>query len=156
MAGVFPKRLGLILVVQNRKNGIRNPFHIFDLAQNLNVPVNFHCASLDVIRTMCEAFPSLPLVLAHPQTQKQAFLDRLDLVIQYDNLLLDLSGSGIMRWGMIRYGIDRAGMHKFVFGTDFPISNPAKYVACVLYEPLTREEREAVFSGNFKRLTGVQ
>ena len=134
----------------------KGAYEIFSLAQDLNVPVNFHCAGLDVISAMCEAFPRLPFVLAHPQTKYQAFLDRLDLVIKYDNLHLDLSGSGIMRWGMIRYGIDRAGMHKFVFGTDFPISNPAKYVACVLYESLTHEEREAVFSGNFKRLTGIQ
>ena len=68
---------------------------------------------------------------------------------------MDLSGSGVMRWELIRHGIAEAGQEKFLMGTDFPICNPAMYVGCVLFEPLTDPQRAAVLGGNFKRLTGI-
>ncbi|MCK5843789.1 MAG: amidohydrolase family protein, partial [Victivallales bacterium] len=59
------------------------------------------------------------------------------------------------RWKMLRYAIDIAGKEKFLFGSDSPICNPAAFIYGVLAEPLDDDERIAVFSGNFKRLTGV-
>jgi predicted TIM-barrel fold metal-dependent hydrolase len=56
---------------------------------------------------------------------------------------------------MLRHGINIAGSHKFIFGTDFPIINAIMQVQGVLAEHLTDAERQAVFSGNFKRLLGM-
>ena len=130
-------------------------FQIYDLAQKLGTPVNFHCNNLEKIPPMCEAFPRLPFVLAHPGRDKQVLLERLALVAKYPNLYLDLSGGSIVRWGMVRCAIDKAGAEKLLFGTDFPISNPFMQVVALLSEPLSDGEREALFSGNFKRLTGL-
>ena len=46
------------------------------------------------------------------------------------------------------------GVERFLFGTDFPVLNPAMYVAGVFHEPLTPAERKAIFHDNFCRLTG--
>jgi len=131
----------------------RQAFPIYELAGEMNVPVNFHCGELETIARMCRTFPKVAFVLAHPRASRNEFEKRLELVVRYPNLYLDLSGSGIMRWGMIRYGIDRAGKEKFLIGTDAPICNPAHHVACVLAESLSDTEREAVLGGNFRRLT---
>ena len=131
-------------------------FRIYDLIQQLGVPFNFHCNNLDRVPPICEAFPSLNFVLAHPGRDKQVFLDRLALVAKYPNLYLDLSGGSIVRWGMVRHAVDTAGVEKLLFGTDFPVSNPHMQVVAILSEPLTDPEREAIFSGNFRRLTGLE
>jgi predicted TIM-barrel fold metal-dependent hydrolase len=128
---------------------------IYALAAELGVPVNIHCGNLEVVAKLCRDFPKLNVVLAHPGDGKQLMMERTGLVASFPNLYLDLSGSGVMRYGFIRAAVDLAGANKILFGTDFPICNPAMYVHCVLSEPLTQEERIAIFSGNFKRLTGL-
>ncbi len=130
-------------------------FAIYKLAQELSMVVNFHCSNLQTIRTVCEEFPDLPFILAHPSAGKDPFLKRLELVASFPNLYLDYSGSGIMRWGMIRHCIDTAGADKFLFGTDFPVCNPAMYVGCMLSENLSAEEQRLILSGNFRRLVGM-
>jgi predicted TIM-barrel fold metal-dependent hydrolase len=80
----------------------------------------------------------------------------VELCAKYPGVYLDISGSGIQRWGLLRFAIDKAGKEKFLFGTDFPISNPASFVQGALFEDLSDDEFEALLSGNFKRLTGLQ
>ncbi|OQA87662.1 MAG: Amidohydrolase [Lentisphaerae bacterium ADurb.Bin242] len=80
---------------------------------------------------------------------------RISYTVKYPNVHLDISGHAPDRWGMLRYAIDTAGKDKFLFGSDFPICNPAVYMAIVDSELLSPEEKQAVFSGNFKRLTGL-
>lgn len=125
---------------------------IFRVAAQHNAVVNFHCGDLGVIDRLCAALPTLRLVLAHPG-DGQSYRERLALVVKHPNLRLDLSGTGIDRMGFLRTGIDAAGPEKFLFGTDYPINNPAVYVHGVAFEPLTEAEFDAVFSGNFRRLT---
>lgn len=129
---------------------------VYALAQELGTPVNIHCSDVGMVARLCEAFPRLAFVLAHPGSSKDVFLARLDVVARYANLHMDFSGTGITRWGMLRHAVDQAGVEKFLFGTDFPICTPASFVSCVLSENLTDTEREAIFAGNFKRLTHLE
>jgi predicted TIM-barrel fold metal-dependent hydrolase len=128
---------------------------VYELAQSLGMPVNLHCADLAQVGRLCAAFPRLPVVLAHPHDPKAQVLERLALVAAHPNLHLDLSGSGIMRRGLVRHAIDACGVGKILLGTDAPICNPAMYVHCVLAESLTDAERSAVLGGNFRRLAGL-
>ncbi len=75
-------------------------------------------------------------------------------VAAYPNLHLDISGSGIDRYGILRKAIDTIGKEKLLFGTDYPVNNPAVYVHGALFEPLAEEEFDALFAGNFLRLIG--
>lgn len=129
---------------------------VYDLAQSLGIPVNFHGDNPAEIALMCTTFPRLSLVLAHPHDRKEEVVERLALVASHPNLHLDLAGSGVMRRGLIRHAIDVCGIEKILMGTDAPICNPAMYVHCVLSEHLTDAERAAVLGGNFKRLTGME
>ena len=50
--------------------------------------------------------------------------------------------------------MDVAGAEKILFGTDYPINNPAVYVHGAMLEDLSEKERKLLFSGNFMRLAG--
>lgn len=131
-----------------------NALTIMSKASEYNAVVNFHCGDLEIISNLCEAVPDLKLVLAHPTGAKESIPDRVAVVAKYPNLHLDISGSGIDRYGMVRKAIDMAGIDKIIFGSDYPVNNPAVYVGGMLYERLTEEERKAIFSENFLRLIG--
>ncbi|OGV58198.1 MAG: hypothetical protein A2X49_03265 [Lentisphaerae bacterium GWF2_52_8] len=125
---------------------------IMRVAAKHGAVVNFHCDDMDVIETLCSSVPDLNLVLAHPGPGPSDILRRAALVAKHPNLHLDISGSGIDRYGMLRASINMAGKEKILFGTDYPINNPAVYVHGALFEDLTQDEREALFDGNFSRL----
>lgn len=131
-------------------------FRIYDLAQQLGMAVNFHGSDMAVVERMCRAFPRLPFVLAHPTANRDTIRARAQLAARLPNLYVDLSGTGITRWGMIRACCDIAGPEKFLFGTDYPICTPESFVACVMSEPLTDHERALIFAGNFLRITGIK
>ncbi len=118
--------------------------------------VNIHCHDLDVVDALCRAVPDLNVVLAHPDGDKTELLARIRKTAELPNLHLDISGSGIDRYGMIRGIMDAAGPGKALFGTDYPINNPGAYVGGAKFETLTREEQAALFHGNFLRLTGLR
>ena len=128
---------------------------IYDLAQNLNLPINIHPYGLDEIEQICRNFPKLNIIIAHPTGDKDGIIARYELIKKYQNAYLDLSGSGLFRWGMLKYGVNMVGKHKFLFGTDYPICNPAMMIEAVKFEISNDDELEAIFSGNFKRLTEI-
>ena len=95
--------------------------------------------------------PAVTFVAAHPG-EREHFLKHLQRLEKYENAYLDLSGTGLFRYGLVREGIRRAGAGKFLFGTDYPITNPGMYVHAVLGEHIGEEDRRLIFSGNAKRL----
>ena len=75
------------------------------------------------------------------------------LAQKHENMFLDLSGSGLFRMGMLRRGVDVMGSERILFGTDYPICNPAMNVAGVLFEDLSEVERQNILYRNFLKLT---
>jgi len=128
-------------------------FPAYDLAQQYGLPVNIHQHDMDDIEPIVRNFPKLNVVMAHPDEQP-TYLKRLELMKRYRNLYLDLSGTGLFRWGMLRHGVHEVGAERFLFGTDFPICAPGMNVAAVRSEYITDEQKQLIFSGNFLRLTG--
>ena len=128
---------------------------IFHEAGKHKAAVNFHCDDPEVIQRLCLEVPEVNFVLAHPGSGRDDIQKRVSLTSRFPNLHLDISGSGIDRLGILRKAIDLAGREKLLFGSDFPINNPAVYVHGALFEQLSREEYTALFSGNFKRLCGM-
>jgi len=129
---------------------------VFREAGKYHATVNFHCGGLDTIESLCRAVPNVNFVLAHPGQAQDEILKRIDLVVRFPNLYLDISGSGIDRLGVLRKAIDLAGKEKILFGTDFPVNNPAVYVHGAWFEQLRDEEYTALFNSNFRRLCGMK
>lgn len=125
---------------------------ILDVVSELGMLLNLHPSNFDDLDRLLTRHPRLKIVIAHPGTI--GCDASYTLAEKHPNAYFDLSGQGLLRWHMLRWGIDRIGVERFLFGTDFPVLNPAMFVAGVLHEPLTPAERKAIFHDNFCRLTG--
>ena len=128
---------------------------IFEVCRDYNMTINLHNdGNISEIEPILKAFPTLNIVVAHPHDLADA-RSRLEYISHFPNAFMDVSGNGLQRYGLLRWAIDCCGKEKILFGTDYPINSPGMYVQGVLYERLTEDERRAVFSGNFRRLTGI-
>lgn len=125
---------------------------ILDLALEYNMIFNFHTMNEDSIDRMVEKHPKNILVAAHPG-EFDNFSRHLERMEKSENYYLDLSGTGIFRQGMLAYGIKRFGAERFIFGTDFPVCNPAVYVGGVGLDALISDsDKEKVFYDNAQAL----
>jgi predicted TIM-barrel fold metal-dependent hydrolase len=67
---------------------------------------------------------------------------------------MDISGYGLFRWNMLRYGVDVCGAEKIIFGSDMPTCSAGMYLYGALSENMTDEEFRLILGGNFRRLLG--
>ena len=73
---------------------------------------------------------------------------------QYE--IIDLSGTGLFRQGMLRRGIDEVGVERFIFGSDYPTCNPSMFIGGVALDTLiSEEEKSMIFAGNAKKLLNL-
>ena len=133
---------------------IEELFPVYDLAAELGLPVNIHPMTNQDVAKVAELFPKLNVIMAHPG-DKASYLEKLDLMKSRPNLHLDLCGTGLFRWGMLKHGVKTLGAERFLFGSDFPVCNAAMNRAAVLSENLKADELELIFSGNFRRLANL-
>lgn len=129
---------------------------ILDLAENYNMIVSFHTMTdEDQMDKMVKEHKNITFVAAHPG-EKQKFLRHLERMKISENYHLDLSGGGLFRQAMLRYGIDKCGVEKFIFGSDYPTCNPSMFIGGILIDSLiTDNEKEMIFSNNAKRILNI-
>lgn len=123
---------------------------ILELAQDLGMVLSIHPSTIEDVSDLAEKFPKLPIVVAHPESN--GIMANYQMAEKYPNIYLDLSGSGLFRWGMLRKGIDMLGAERILFGTDFPIVSSGMSLGGVLFEHLTSAEMRLVLRENFLRL----
>lgn len=128
-----------------------NLHQIYECIEELGMVLSMHNQSEETLEIAVKTFPNITFVAAHPG-EKNIYFKHIELMKKYENYYLDLSGTGIFRYGIIGYGVNQVGSERFLFGTDYPICNPGMYVQAVLYEKLKDKDYEAIFSGNAKRI----
>ena len=126
---------------------------IFAVARDLKMTVNIHSMDNADIEKLMTNLPDLNVVAAHPG-ERSNVLERAEMMKRHKNLYWDLSGTGLFRWGMLRYLVEQCGTEKLLFGTDFPICNISMQIYGVLSERISDEAKAAIFSGNYDRLSG--
>ena len=98
------------------------------------------------------AHPNATIIAAHPGELKR-LLRNIERLKRYPNYYLDLSGSGMARHGMIKRVIDEVGANRILFGSDFPICNPAMFLGGVLLDDLiSQKDKQLILAENAKRL----
>lgn len=130
---------------------------ILDTAGAYHMVVNYHTMleEQDEMEKMIAAHPNVTFVAAHPG-EKDFYEKHLERMKKYSNLYLDLSGTGLFRYGMLTHGVRSVGAERFLFGTDYPICNPRMYVQAVLQEKLSDAELELIFHKNAERILGME
>ena len=131
---------------------------ILNYADECGMVISFHGstehreASVAATDRMVEEHPNLIFIGAHVCTDAvlESHISRLK---RYPNYMVDLSGGGIYRHGVLRHLIDECGDGRILFGSDYPVCNPAAYVGGVMLDFLiSEEEKRAVMFENADRL----
>lgn len=124
---------------------------VWELAERLGMTVSVHPTSIEDIEKVLTAFPHLNIVIAHPG-EKKTYLANIELLKRHPNAYLDICGTGLFRYGMLAHGVHELGTERILFATDFPTCNAAMQIAAVLSEPLTEQQRDAIFHTNAEKL----
>lgn len=126
---------------------------ILEAAEHFRLPVSFHTITNEQkeIDKMVEEHPNVTFIAAHPGDKEQ-FLLHLERIKKYDNYYLDLSGTGIFRYGLIAHGVKEVGSERLLFGTDYPICNPRMYIQAAYQEPISEKDRENILFNNANRI----
>ena len=128
---------------------------LLEEAGKRNMIVNFHSQDDDAMDAMVKAHPDVIFVAAHPG-EYPTLSRHFERMKFSDNYYLDLSGTGLFRYGMLKRAVDTLGADRILFGTDYPTCNPANFIGSVLFdERLTDTEKEKIFSLNAKRLLNL-
>lgn len=128
---------------------------ILDLAGEYDMIFSYHTMNewQEEMEKMVKENPKVTFVAAHPG-QKGDCVHHVERMKKYENLYLDLSGTGLFRYGILPYLSKEVGSERVLFGTDYPISNPRMYVEAVKGERISDEEKELIFHKNAERLFG--
>ena len=129
-------------------------YDIFELAGRLGMIVSYHSMDDDQMEAMIRSHPHTVFVAAHPG-EYDKYMKHLDRLKRYDNAYLDLSGTGLFRYGMLAYGVKTVGSERLLFGSDYPVCSPGMNIGAVLYEKLTEDAYENIFCRNAERLLGI-
>ena len=128
---------------------------ILDYATEKGMVLSAHPTSDEDMDLLCKNHPNLIIVGAHPGEGTQ-FHKHVERAKKYKNYYVDLSGSGIHRYGTTRDLVNLIGVEKVIFGSDYPISNLQLYVDGVKNdELLTNEEKRMILSENAKRILKI-
>lgn len=124
-------------------------------AAKYNMVISFHTGSHDFMDAMAEKHKDIAIVAAHPG-ECDSVLRHIERMKKYENCYLDLSGTGLFRYGTLRRLIDEVGVDRILFGSDYPTCNPSMFIGGVLLDPLIRDsEKEKIFSLNAKKLLSI-
>lgn len=128
---------------------------LFDEAERLGMTVSFHTDETYMTNEMIRRHKDLTFVAAHPG-EAPSLMRHIERARISENYYLDLSGTGLFRYGTLARAVKEMGADHILFGTDYPICTPAMYIGGVAYDPyLTDEEKALIFAGNAKRLLGL-
>ncbi len=130
-------------------------FEILEAAEAYKMVVSVHSMGEDEMDKMVKRFKNLKIVAAHPGERRE-FLRHLKRMEMSENYYLDTSGTGVFRHGVLRHGIDEFGVERFLYGSDYPVCNPAAFIGAVALDfLLSEEEKEAILYKNAQRLLGL-
>ena len=127
---------------------------ILDYTDSKDFVYSMHTTDLEVMRNIAKNHKNTQFVFAHPGEQSQ-LLKHIEVIKECDNVYLDLSGTGLFRYGMLKHLVREVGAERILFGSDYPICNPGMYIAGVEFEKIKDNEKELIFSGNAKRLLKI-
>lgn len=128
---------------------------LLDEAGKRNMIVNIHTSGQDQMDEMVKKHKDVIFVAAHPGEYND-LMRHFERMKMSENYYLDISGTGLFRYGMLKRAVDCFGADRILFGSDYPVCNPGMFVGGVLFDHLlTDSQKEKILSLNAKKLLGI-
>ncbi len=129
-------------------------YPLIELAKGRNVPVMFHSgyhpAQPILFWDLAQAFPSVPIILAHMGQRLTA--DAMIVGQRAKNIYLETSD----HMYFLQASIKALGADRVLFGTNLPFSAPeAEKLKITLRSNISEKEKEMVLGGSAARLHGL-
>ncbi len=129
---------------------------ILDYAEKKGMIVSVHSTDSDALDSWILEHPNLIIVGAHPGDWS-FFFKQLERLKKYDNYMLDISATGITRFGMLKKLVDEIGSERILFGSDYPSCDPNVFISGVLQNPLLSDsDKENILFKNAQRLLNIK
>lgn len=90
---------------------------IMDEAERCGMICSYHTPFAYDMGKMAAAHPGIPFVAAHPGDHDRV-PEHIALMKKHENCYLDLSGTGLFRFGLLKHLINEVGADRILFGTD--------------------------------------
>ncbi len=128
---------------------------IIDYATQKNMIISIHTSDQDNFDAMVKKHPDTVFVGAHPG-QLNDLTRHLRRMEMNENYYLDVSGTGLFRWGCLLPFIEKYDVDRILFGSDFPVCAPAMYVGGIVYDSMLSEEQKQkiLYDNAYKLLYG--
>ena len=135
---------------------------VYERLCELNLPLMIHCGDKTRdfshpgrLRRVLQRFPDLTVVAAHLGgwsvfDEAQQALSDTGCYVDISSCMPFLPSEQIARY------VRGFGAHRVLFGTDFPMQDPAREVERLLSLPLSTEEKEMIAYRNAQRLLGEE
>ncbi|TGE24598.1 amidohydrolase [Hymenobacter aquaticus] len=123
---------------------------ICDVARAFRLPVLYDVVGeIAVVELLGEQYPDVNFIIPHlgsfsDDWRAQAGL--IDHLVRFPNIYTDTSG--VRRFDILRRAVDRAGAHKFLFGSDGPWLHPGVELAKIRALHLSPAETRQVVAQN--------
>lgn len=136
-------------------------FRLYEVAEG-KMPILFHAgdrryhySNPSQIAAVAKRFPKLTIIAAHFGGYSE-WEDAAEQLADLENVYFDTSSSlAFIDEEQATKMIRKAGVEKFLFGSDYPMWNHSQEVSRFCRLPLTDEEREQIFSKNLARLLSL-
>ena len=129
---------------------------ILDEAERLGMVFSLHTMNDDALDALVKRHKHLTVVAAHPGEHPQ-LMRHLARARLSENYCLDISGTGVFRYGALRRAVSEMGADRVLFGSDFPTCHPGMFLGAVVNDRLlTDTEKEKILSHNAKRILGLR
>lgn len=129
----------------------KNWMEIMDTAEQYGMVCSYHTPFAFDMRHMVAEHPGITFVAAHPGDHDRV-PEHIEMMKQFENYCLDLSGTGLFRFGVLKHLVGQIGADRILFGTDYPICNPRMYCQAVLGEEISEQARHKIFYANAVRI----
>jgi predicted TIM-barrel fold metal-dependent hydrolase len=117
-------------------------------AARLPLILDIEIVSWEDVYSLLQKYPRLPIITANCSYRHNRFL--YPLWDRFDNIYVETSR--FMGGGAIEDVVRRFGAGRLLFGTNMPQYTGTAAVARLAYADIPREDKEAIASGNLRRL----
>jgi uncharacterized protein len=127
---------------------------ICEAAREFSLPILYDImGEVSVVQSLAREHPEVSFIIPHLGSfadDPKVHLALIQLLMYYPNIYADTSA--VKLFDFLEKGVQKAGAHKFIFGSDNPWLHPGLEMEKILTLRLHPDEKERILGGNLLKL----